>query len=184
MIQVEQRAGTATHGSSRRLRAPSRLRAGGARRRCGWLADDEREAIFHTDAYLVLLQKEACGDLETIEMHPHQLRAYIVQTAIDEALDKRAGRGAKRRRWAGEGPHRRAGARRSRRRAGAEELASASLDNARLRGAGGGRPWRRSKQTIGKSCLPGAYVWMVMLLPPSSTSTTSCGWCSAPPRTR
>jgi DNA-directed RNA polymerase specialized sigma24 family protein len=123
-------------------------------RRCGWLADDEREAIFH-DAYLVLLQKEACGDLETIEMHPHQLRAYIVQTAINKALDE--GKRVERRRSepideqvlaapdAGPAP---------------EELASASLDNARLREVVAGLAERQ--QTIVRSC-PGAYVWMVML---------------------
>ncbi len=55
-------------------------------RRCGWLGSDEREAVFH-DAYLVLLQKQSDGDLEPGDMHPRQLRAYLVQTAVNKALD-------------------------------------------------------------------------------------------------
>ncbi len=126
MIQVSSAQATATHDPAAYEHHRGYVLAVLARR-CGWLADDEREAIFH-DAYLVLLQKEACGDLETIEMHPHQLRAYIVQTAINKALDE--GKRVERRRSepideqvlaapdAGPAP---------------EELASASLDNARLR---------------------------------------------------
>ncbi len=57
------------------------------RRRCGWLAPDEREAIFH-DAYAVLLEKERDGDLETGAMHGNQLRAYLTQTALFKALDE------------------------------------------------------------------------------------------------
>ncbi|NLT04887.1 MAG: sigma-70 family RNA polymerase sigma factor, partial [Solirubrobacterales bacterium] len=66
-------------------------------RRCGWLATDEREAIFH-DAYVVLLQKERDGELDTAAMDERQVRAYLVQTAINKALDegKRAGRSRER----------------------------------------------------------------------------------------
>jgi RNA polymerase sigma factor (sigma-70 family) len=62
-------------------------------RRCGWLDAGEREAAFH-DAYLVFLQKQRSGDLDTTAMNAPQLRAYLVQTAIHKALDegKRAGR--------------------------------------------------------------------------------------------
>lgn len=57
------------------------------RRRCGWLAPDEREAVFH-DAYAVLLEKERDGELDTAEMHGNQLRAYLTQTALFKALDE------------------------------------------------------------------------------------------------
>ena len=62
-------------------------------RRCRWLDDGEREAALH-DAYTVLLEKERDGRLDTAAMHPHQLRAYFTQTAINKALDegKRADR--------------------------------------------------------------------------------------------
>ncbi len=47
------------------------------------------------DAYVVMLQKERDGGLEPGSMHPREVRAYLVQTAINKALDvgKRAGRG-------------------------------------------------------------------------------------------
>jgi RNA polymerase sigma factor (sigma-70 family) len=62
-------------------------------RRCGWLDPSDREAVFH-DAYMVMLDKERSGELDTDSMHPQQLRAYLTQTAVNKALDegKRAGR--------------------------------------------------------------------------------------------
>jgi RNA polymerase sigma factor (sigma-70 family) len=56
-------------------------------RKCSWLAADEREAIFH-DAYAVMLEKQRNGVLEPDEMHPRELRAYLIQTAINKALDE------------------------------------------------------------------------------------------------
>jgi RNA polymerase sigma factor (sigma-70 family) len=64
-------------------------------RRCGWLGDDEREAVFH-DAYALMLEKEREGTLEPDAMHPHQVRAYLTQTAVNKALDE--GKRAERRR--------------------------------------------------------------------------------------
>jgi len=62
-------------------------------RRCGWLEPDEREEIFQ-DAYLVVLERERDGRLDADQMVPAQLRAFLVQTAINKALDegKRVGR--------------------------------------------------------------------------------------------
>lgn len=56
-------------------------------RRCRWLGDDEREAIFH-EAYTVMLEKERDGNLKLAEMRPQQVRAYLTQTAINKALDE------------------------------------------------------------------------------------------------
>jgi len=56
-------------------------------RRCGWLALDEREAIYH-DANLVLLEKERDGVLVPSAMHRNQVRAYLTQTAINKGLDE------------------------------------------------------------------------------------------------
>jgi RNA polymerase sigma factor (sigma-70 family) len=111
-------------------------------RRCRWLADDEREAALH-DAYAVLLEKERDGRLDTAEMHPNQLRAYFTQTALNKALDE--GKRADRRRVEPLGE-----------RAFAEpdpglapeELASASLESARMREIVGELPERA--QTIVK----------------------------------
>src|SRR6185295_3879451 len=64
-------------------------------RRCGWLDRADREAIFH-DAYALLLEKERGGELELDAMHPHQVRAYLVQTSLYKALDE--GKRAERRR--------------------------------------------------------------------------------------
>lgn len=66
---------------------------GTLRRRCPWLDDGDREGMFH-DAFLVLLDKEERGALDVGEMAPHQIRAYLTQTALNKALDegKRAGR--------------------------------------------------------------------------------------------
>lgn len=63
------------------------------RRRCRWLEESDREAIFH-DAYVVMLEKERRRALDADQMHPQQVRAYLVQTALHKALDegKRAGR--------------------------------------------------------------------------------------------
>jgi RNA polymerase sigma factor (sigma-70 family) len=64
-------------------------------RRCGWLEPGEREAVLH-DAFLVLLRKQAAGRLDTAAMDPRELRAYLVQTAVNKALD--VGKRAERRR--------------------------------------------------------------------------------------
>jgi RNA polymerase sigma factor (sigma-70 family) len=62
-------------------------------RRSPWLDGPDREAALH-DAYAVLLEKQRDGGLDLEAMHPRQLRAYLVQTALHKALDegKRAGR--------------------------------------------------------------------------------------------
>lgn len=56
-------------------------------RRCAWLDRADREAVFH-DAYALLLEKERGGELALDDMHPHQVRAYLVQTALYKALDE------------------------------------------------------------------------------------------------
>lgn len=56
-------------------------------RRCGWLAEDEREALLH-DAWTVMLTKARSGTLDVEAMAPRQVRAYITQTAINCALDE------------------------------------------------------------------------------------------------
>jgi DNA-directed RNA polymerase specialized sigma24 family protein len=96
-------------------------------RRCGWLARDEREAVFH-DAYALLLEKARDGVLEPGAMHAHQVRAYLTTTAIHKALDE--GKRAERRRTEplGEGPLAEPDAGR-----GPDELADASMDCARVR---------------------------------------------------
>ena len=62
-------------------------------RRCRWLEPDEREVALH-DAWAVLLEKEQTGTLDVEAMRGPQVRAYLVQTAINKALDegRRAGR--------------------------------------------------------------------------------------------
>jgi RNA polymerase sigma factor (sigma-70 family) len=97
------------------------------RRRCGWLAPDEREAIFH-DAYAVLLEKERDGDLETAAMHGNQLRAYLTQTALFKALDE--GKRAERNRSA---PLEDAGGFEQESALPLEDAVSADLDGARVR---------------------------------------------------
>lgn len=95
--------------------------------RCRWLEPDEREEMLH-DAYTVLLEKHRVGELDVAAMAPHQVRAYLVQTAINKALDegKRAGRtrsepiGDRTLAQPDVG-------------ATPEDLAAASLDNARVR---------------------------------------------------
>jgi RNA polymerase sigma factor (sigma-70 family) len=57
------------------------------RRRCGWLAPDEHEALFH-EAYAVMLEKERDGSLDTAAMRAPQVRAYLLQTALNKALDE------------------------------------------------------------------------------------------------
>lgn len=56
-------------------------------RRCGWLDADEREAALH-DAYVVMLEKQRASELDPASMPAQQLRAYLVQTAINKALDE------------------------------------------------------------------------------------------------
>lgn len=62
-------------------------------RRCGWLDGGEREEALH-DAYVVMLERERKGDVDLGAMHSQQVRAFLVQTAINKALDagKRVGR--------------------------------------------------------------------------------------------
>jgi RNA polymerase sigma factor (sigma-70 family) len=64
-------------------------------RRCPWLDEGDRENVFH-DAYAIMLEKERDGTLDTAGMHPAQVSAYLVQTALHRALDE--GRRAWRRR--------------------------------------------------------------------------------------
>jgi RNA polymerase sigma factor (sigma-70 family) len=61
--------------------------------RASWLAPSDREAILH-EAYTVFLEKQRDGALDVGSMRPAQVRAYLVQTALNKALDegKRAGR--------------------------------------------------------------------------------------------
>ena len=95
-------------------------------RRCGWLDSDEREAAFH-DAYAVLLEKERDGRLDTAAMHPQQLRAYFAQTAIHKALDE--GKRVERKRTE---PLEERALDESDPESAPEDLAAASLDNARM----------------------------------------------------
>jgi RNA polymerase sigma factor (sigma-70 family) len=97
------------------------------RRRCGWLATDEREALFH-DAYAVLLEKERDGELEPATMHGNQLRAYLTQTALFKALDE--GKRAERNRSA---PLEDAGAFEEDSTRPLEDAVSADLEGARVR---------------------------------------------------
>jgi len=62
-------------------------------RRCRWLEASDREALVH-DAYAVMLEKQRDGAMDFAALHPQQVRAYLVQTALYKALDegKRAGR--------------------------------------------------------------------------------------------
>lgn len=56
-------------------------------RRCRWLEPDEREAALH-DAWAILLEKERSGTLDVDAMRGPQVRAYLVQTALNRALDE------------------------------------------------------------------------------------------------
>jgi RNA polymerase sigma factor (sigma-70 family) len=96
-------------------------------RRCGWLRPADREAILH-DAYLVLLEKERDGTLDPAAMSPRELRAYLVQTAINKTLNE--GQRAEHRRTEplGEAALAAHDPRRP-----PDEHAAASLDRARLR---------------------------------------------------
>jgi RNA polymerase sigma factor (sigma-70 family) len=64
-------------------------------RRCRWLNPTDQEAAFH-EAYAVMLEKQRDGDLDLDGMSAHQVRAYLVQTALHKALDE--GKRAERRR--------------------------------------------------------------------------------------
>jgi RNA polymerase sigma factor (sigma-70 family) len=55
------------------------------RGRCPWLADDEREAIYH-DAYATLLEKDREGTLDVERMHDRQVRSYLMTAAIYRGL--------------------------------------------------------------------------------------------------
>ena len=96
-------------------------------RRCRWLDESDREAIFH-DAYALTLEKQRDGGLVLEDMHPAQVRAYLTQTALNKALDE--GKRAWRKRSVAIGEdddfadeHER----------GAEDLLDASMDGARVR---------------------------------------------------
>jgi RNA polymerase sigma factor (sigma-70 family) len=56
-------------------------------RRCPWLDAGDHENVFH-DAYAIMLEKERNGTLDTTGMHPAQVSAYLVQTALNRALDE------------------------------------------------------------------------------------------------
>ena len=57
-------------------------------RRCPWVAPVDRESLYH-DAYTAVLERERIGTLEPERMHPRELRAYLVKSAIHKALDER-----------------------------------------------------------------------------------------------
>lgn len=107
------------------------------RRRCGWLAEDEREAILH-DAFVVLLEKERDGELDPAAMHGNQVRAYLTQTALYKALDE--GKRAERNRSA---PLEAAGEVEQEQTRAPEDAIAAALDGARVREIVDGLPRRR-----------------------------------------
>jgi RNA polymerase sigma factor (sigma-70 family) len=107
------------------------------RRRCGWLAEDEREAILH-DAFVVLLEKERDGELDPAAMHGNQVRAYLTQTALYKALDE--GKRAERNRSA---PLDEAGEVEGDGQRPPEDAIAAALDGARVREIVDGLPKRR-----------------------------------------
>ncbi len=59
------------------------------RKRCPWLAADEREGVYH-DAYATLLQKHRDGALDLEEMHEAQVRSYLLTASIHRALNQSA----------------------------------------------------------------------------------------------
>ena len=59
------------------------------RRRCPWLAYDEREAAYH-DAYATLLEKHRDGALDMEAMHDRQVRSYLMTAAIRRGLHENA----------------------------------------------------------------------------------------------
>ena len=61
---------------------------GALARRCPWVSPADRESLFH-DAYTALLERERAGKLDPERMHPRELRAYLVTSAIHKALDER-----------------------------------------------------------------------------------------------
>lgn len=61
---------------------------GALARRCPWVAPVDRESLYH-DAYTAVLERERIGTLEPERMHPRELRAYLVKSAIHKALDER-----------------------------------------------------------------------------------------------
>ena len=61
---------------------------GALARRCPWVAPVDRESLYH-DAYTAMLERERIGTLEPERMHPRELRAYLVKSAIHKALDER-----------------------------------------------------------------------------------------------
>jgi RNA polymerase sigma factor (sigma-70 family) len=106
-------------------------------RRCGWLRAEDREAILH-DAYLVLLEKQRDGTLDPAAMAARELRAYLVQTAINKTLNE--GQRAERRRTEPLDDTALAAPDAAR---SPEERAAASLDRARLQEIVGELPRRR-----------------------------------------
>ena len=61
---------------------------GALARRCPWVAPVDRESLYH-DAYTAVLERERIGTLEPERVHPRELRAYLVKSAIHKALDER-----------------------------------------------------------------------------------------------
>lgn len=55
------------------------------RGRCPWLAEDDREALYH-DAYATLLEKHSDGTLDIEAMHDRQVRSYLMTAAIYRGL--------------------------------------------------------------------------------------------------
>jgi RNA polymerase sigma factor (sigma-70 family) len=55
-------------------------------RRCSWLCEPDREALFH-DSYATLLDKQARGSLQVERMAAGELRAWLTRTALNHALN-------------------------------------------------------------------------------------------------
>ena len=66
---------------------PTALRV--LRRRCPWLAADERLGVYH-DAFATLLEKHRQGSLNVEEMHDAQVRGYLLTAAVHRGLGEGA----------------------------------------------------------------------------------------------
>ena len=58
------------------------------RRRCPWLAPDEREGVYH-EAYATLLEKHRDRALDMEAMHDRQVRAYLLTASLNRALTEK-----------------------------------------------------------------------------------------------
>jgi len=66
---------------------PTALRV--LRRRCPWLAADERLGVYH-DAFATLLEKDRDGALDVEAMHDAQVRGYLLTAAVHRGLGEGA----------------------------------------------------------------------------------------------